>query len=283
MPDISYVILGVGALMSVGLFIWAGRPEYGQIGFRARVAGGWYSARDKTNHHLDNELLRELLHAAGLNMSAPSYQYFRIVLTSVLALVGIWGVLTGHGLLLGSPIFVWFLLGYQKPFPMYYGLKQLQKYAGSERNGKLYLLYRLMLQEIVAFQEQPIGVFEMLMRQHDRVRGIDVYLKRLLDRWVDNPIEALERFGEEMGTEQAKIFAHMLAQIEVAGIDVALDLFEANQDAFRTDRLTAFSASLSTRALFATALTLTGFGASSFDLQVLMQNYSAAMMQMIGK
>ncbi|MCL6441884.1 MAG: hypothetical protein K6T83_00215 [Alicyclobacillus sp.] len=275
----AYVILAFGVIPSVIMFYFATQTDYRRFQFRARISGGWYTARMRIRERLRDDELNQLLRRSGLHIGAPQYQYFRIALTAVSALTAIAGLLTDHVLAVLFPLLVWFLLEYRKPFPMYYGFIWMQKQAASERNRSLYLLYRLLLQEIVAFRDNPIGIAEMLKRQLNRVPAIRPFLERCLDQWLDDPMTALKLFGEDVGTKQAKTFAQMLMQIEQAGIEVALDVFENNHESFRTDRIAAFRAQLNMRALLGTALTLIGLGAASYDINVIIQIYTAALLK----
>ncbi|MCL6599574.1 MAG: hypothetical protein K6T81_12655 [Alicyclobacillus macrosporangiidus] len=275
----AYVILALGVVPSVILCYLAGQGDYGRFQMQARIAAGWYTARMRVRNRLDDDVLNGLLRKSGLKIRAPQYHYFRIVLTLVFAVFGIVGLAKGHVLPIVFPILAWVVFEYRRPFPMYYGFLWMQKQAASQRDRALYLLYRLLLQEVVAFRDRPIAVNEMLRRQLHRVPVLQPFLQRCLDEWLDDPIAALKRFGEDVGTKQAKTFAHMLMEIEQAGIGVALDVFQNNHEGFRTERLAAFRAQLNARALLGTALTLIGLGAASYDITVVIQIYTGELLK----
>jgi hypothetical protein len=277
---VAYVILALGVIPSVMLFYFSGKGDYRRFQMQARIAAGWYTARVRVRNRLEDDELNGLLRRSGMNIRAPHYHYFRIALTLVLVIFGIAGIAAGHVLLIVFPILVWVLLEYRYPFPMYYGFMWMQKQAAAQRDRALYLLYRLLLQEVVAFREHPIAVNEMLKRQLNRVPVLRPFLQRCLDEWLDDPFAALNRFGEDIGTKQAKTFAHMLMEIEQAGLEVALDVLQNNHESLRTERLAAFRAQLNARALLGTALTMIGLGAASYDLAVVIQIYTGELLKM---
>lgn len=277
---VGYVILGVGVILSALLFQDAIQSEYQRSRFRARMASGWYNARHQIRDRFHSEVLSQQLQRSGWKISASTYNTLRIVITVCAAVIGIMGYFEGHLIAVIYPMVIWLFTAYQKPYPMYFGFQALQQLASTERNGDLYLLYRLLLQEIVAFQDHPIAVSEMLRRQLSRTKRIRPFLERCLNDWEDDPKVALKRLGDDLSTEQAKLFSHMLMQIEEAGIDAALDIFQTNHESFREDRLTTFRNTLGIRAIFATALTLIGFGVLSYDFQVILQLYTQSMMKL---
>ena len=276
---VAYFILAAGVIPSAMIFFYTSQSEYRRFRFQTRIASGWYHARRKTRDRFNDEALNQLLRQSGLHVKAQTYHYTRILLTMLFALLGISLLLKGNVFAVLFPIIVWYGLEYKKPFPMYYGFIAMKKQAAIERNGSLYLLYRLMLQEIVAFQDHPISVNEMMRRQLTRVPKIRLFMERCLDQWENDPAKALKRFGEDIGTDQARTFAHMLTQINEAGTKVALDVFQTNHESFRADRVSAFFTQLNTRALFASMLTLIGFTAVSYDIQALLQIYAQMLLK----
>ncbi|SDW94699.1 hypothetical protein SAMN04489725_12324 [Alicyclobacillus hesperidum] len=275
----GYVILALGLIPSALLVMGSGQGEYAGIRTRARIAAGWYGAKIRVRKRLEDELLVSLLRKSGLSIKAYQYHYLRMGLTLVFLLFGVLGLVHGRVLPMMLPFVVWFGLEYRRSFPMYYGFLALQKQAAMERDKALYLLYRLLLQEAVAFKGRPLGVYDMIRRQLHRVSVLRPFLERCLHDWVDDPALALQRFGDEVGTSQAKALAQMLTGIEEAGVTVALDVLQTNLERFRADRIAAFRAHLNARALLATALTMLGIGATSFDLMVVIQIYSGALMR----
>jgi len=275
----GYVILALGLIPSVLLVMGAGQGEYAGIRTRARIAAGWYGAKMRVRKRLEDEQLVSLLRKSGLTLKAYQYHYLRIGLSLVFLLMGVVGLLHGRFLPMLFPLVAWFGLEYRRPFPMYYGFLALQKQAALERDKALYLLYRLLLQEAVAFRGRPLGVYDMLRRQLHRVPVLRPFLERCLHDWVDDPAVALQRFGEEVGTSQAQALTQMLIEIEEAGVAVALDVIQTNLERFRADRIAAFRAHLNSRSILATALTMLGLGATSFDLMVVIQVYAGALMR----
>ncbi len=279
MAYLGYWILALGTGMAAVMFYTAAQSEYRLLQVRARIAKGFYTTRLRLRGRMNDESLERLLRQSGLPISVSMYPLIRVGFTGLLVVFAIADVFTARNpLVVFLPVLVWFGLGYQKPFPMYFGFQMLQAQAATGRNRSLYLLYRLVYQEILAFERHPISVNDMLRRQVGKVPALRRNLERCLDQWMDDPMKALHQFGEELGTEQAKVFAHMLVQIEEAGIDVARDIFENNQDSFRADRVSVFETRLSRRALLASGLTMVGFLAVSYDLQVVIQAYSHAML-----
>ncbi|WP_029421789.1 hypothetical protein [Alicyclobacillus macrosporangiidus] len=276
----AYVILALGVVPSVILFYLAEQGEYGRFQMQARIAAGWYTTRMRVRNRLDDDVLNGLLRKSGLNIRAPHYHYVRLGVTAVFAVVAIAGLAEGRALPVVFPVLMWLILEYRRPFPMYYGFLWMQKQASSQRDRALYLLYRLLLQEIVAFRDHPIAVNEMLKRQLHRVPVLRPFLKRCLDEWLEDPMAALQHFGEDVGTKQAKTFSQMLMEIEQAGIGVALDVFQNNHESFRTERLAAFRTQLNTRALVGTALTLVGLGAATYDTMVVIQLYTGDLLRL---
>ncbi|WDL99812.1 hypothetical protein JC200_23845 (plasmid) [Alicyclobacillus sp. ALC3] len=275
----GWVILALGVISSGLVFYSATQTDYERFQFQARLSGGWYTTRRRMRNRFKDDQLTVLLRRSGLQISAPMYHYFRIAATSVFAFIAIMGLLSGHGLTLVFPVLIWFGLEYRRPFPMHFGFQWLQKQAAANRDRSLYLLYRLLLQEVMAFKDSRIGLNDMLRRQLHRVPTIRSFLERCLNQWMEDPVKALQQFGEDLGTKQAKNFAHMLTQIEEAGTDVALDIFQNNQESFRTDRIAAFTTYLQSRALLGTALTMLGVGAAIYDITVIIQVYTATLMK----
>lgn len=278
----GYIILAVGVLLSALLFHHTIQTDYQRSRFRARVASGWYQAKLRFRDRLHQDDLNQQLRRSGWNITASTYHMIRLVLVIIAALVGVMGYVQGHLLTVIDPFAAWLLTAYQKPYPMYYGFRLMQQAFSGERNGDLYLLYRLMLQEIVAFQDQPIAVRDMLRRQVPRLKRIRPFVERCLHEWEEDPKTALKHLGDDLGTEQAQLFTHMLAQIEEAGISAALDIFQTNHESFREDRIANFRNTLGLRATIATGLTLLGFAALSYDFQVILQLYTQSMMKFGG-
>ena len=279
MAYFGYWILALGTVIGAVVFYTAAQSEYRVLQVRARIAKGFYTTRLRLRGRMNDEQLELLLRQSGLPISPPLYHGIRVGLTALLVVFAMVDVFTARNpVVVFLPVLVWIGLGYRKPMPMYFGFQMLQAQAATARNRSLYLLYRLVYQEILAFENHPLSVNDMLRRQVGKVPAIRRNLETCLDHWIDDPLKALHQFGEELGTEQAKIFAHMLVQIEEAGIQVARDIFENNQDSFRADRVSVFEARLSRRALLASGLTMAGFLAVSYDLQVVIQAYSNAML-----
>ena len=270
----------LATLISGGIFFYTTQSEYQRVKFRTRIASTWNVARLRAVKPMDDTRLNQLLLQAGLSFSASAYTYIRIFLTLFLLAMGLFDYFSAHNtLFMVLPGVTWIGMEYRKPFPMYYGFQALQKSAAIKRNKSLYLLYRLVYQEVIAFQSAPRSVYDMLERQMNRVPDLRPFLTRCLDQWLDNPTDALREFGNTLGTKQAKIFVQMLIDIEQAGPAVAMDIFRRNQESFRSDRVETFKQQKKTRALLGTGLTLVGFLVVSYDIQVVIQIYSRFIMQ----
>ncbi|WP_436664458.1 hypothetical protein ACOALA_20715 (plasmid) [Alicyclobacillus acidoterrestris] len=280
MDFVSYSMVVIGTVTSLVIFFYASQSEYQKAKFRTRIASSWNVARHRTRERLHDEQLNRLLIQAGFSFRAPVYNYVRILATALLLVLGLLRFVFAHDILLVFlAVVVWIGMEYRKPFPMYYGFQAFQKGAALKRNRSLYLLYRLVYQEILAFEDEPKGVYELLEKQLPRVPDLRVFLTRLLHHWLESPSEALHRFGEEVGTPQAKLFAQMLSDIEQGGPQIAMDIFAKNQEGFRTDRVETFKSQKKNRALLGTALTLIGFTVVSFDINQVIQIYSQYLMQ----
>ena len=279
---VGYIILGLGVLLSAILFQNTIQSEYQRSRLRARMASGWYNTRHKIRDRFHRDELSQQLQRSGLKITATTYHTIRITLTGCAALFGIAGYFEGHVIAVVYPMVMWLLTAYQKPYPMHFVFLALQQASSAERNGELYLLYRLLLQEIVAFQDHPMAVNEMLRRQLVRIKRIRPFVERCLLEWEEEPKKALKRLGDDLGTDQAQLFTHMLMQIEEAGIEAALDIFQTNHESFREDRIANFRNVLGIRATMATGLTLIGFAVLSYDFQVILQYYTQSMMKLGG-
>ncbi len=276
----SYIILGLGTWIAAMFFYSATQSDYHRYQWRTRIARGWYGTQQKMQRGgTQDKILQDVLRQSGLNLSPAVYRLFRLSITFVSLLGGVIGAVMGQYMMLLSPLFIWFVLDYRRPFPMFYAFQGLQKQAMAKREQDLYLLYRLLFQQILVIQQQSINIADMLKRQIDRVPSLRPSLQNCLDGFVDNPVQALHQFGEDVGSKQARTLAHMLIQMHEGGVLVALDLFENNHESFRTDRISSFRTKLNTRALVGTGLTLLGLGAVSFDINVIIQMYSNILLQ----
>ena len=278
----AYLILGLFVVPAAVFFFVSNQTEVRRFQFQARVASGWHQARLRTRTRMQDPALADLLRRSGLTLSASTYNTLRVVMALLFLILGAVGLVSGHAVGLVFPVLVWYGLESKKPFPMHYAFGWLQKQAASRRDRDLYLLYRLMLQEIVAFRAHPLSVHEMLRRQRSRLTVIRPFVERCLDHWTEDPGWALQTLGQDIGTKQAATFTQMLQHIEEAGLDVAADVFEENHEGFRSDRIAAFKVQLGARALLGTALTMMGMGAVTYDLQVVIQNYTALMLHSVG-
>ncbi|GMA65653.1 hypothetical protein NZD89_28005 (plasmid) [Alicyclobacillus fastidiosus] len=280
MDYIGYLMVAVGTVTSATIFFYTVQSEYQRAKFRTRIASSWNVARHRTRERLNDEKLDSLLLQAGFSFRAPVYSYFRLLFTALLLVTGILRCMLDHDtMFILLPVLSWVALEYRRPFPMYYGFQAFQKAAALKRNRSLYLLYRLVYQEILAFQDAPRSVNDMLERQIPRVPELRIFLTKLLNNWVDQPLEALRVFGDEIGTKQSVLFAQMLSDIVQGGPQIAIDIFKKNQEGFRTDRVETFKAMKKNRALLGTALTLIGFTVVSYDINMVIQIYSQYLMQ----
>ncbi|MDP9729392.1 hypothetical protein FY534_13995 (plasmid) [Alicyclobacillus sp. TC] len=275
----AWWVLALGVIPAVFFFVSGVQTESERIRFRARVMGRLYAARAKMRSRSEESELQTLFYAADIPWKVSTYRMLRwMIVAFLLVWAGfqvwhrqLWGVL--------PPLFFVVLTDPHKGFPMHSLLLLLQKQATKKRNRSVYLLYRLLYQAVLVFQDRPVSVYDLLRRQWPRVPRLAPFLQRCLLTYVENPKASLERFAEEVGTKQAKTLTDMLWQMEEGGAKVALDVFQANYESFQADRKADFKAKISARSLLATGLVMMGLLALDRDINVLVQIYTSHILQ----
>jgi hypothetical protein len=268
-------ILAVCTIPAAWLFVSAVQTDAERVRWRARVAGRFYAFRARVQAREKDALLQTSLDAAGLPLRASTFRTLRLV--GILASVFVAGWSVVHHDMFGVllPVVLAVLTEWHPGFPMAFFFRLLQQRAVKKRNQSVYLLYRLLYQEVLVFQGRPLSVYDLLRRQLPRVPVLAPFLRRCLSEYVDDPKGALSALASNIGTEQAKTLTEMLWQMEEGGASVALDVFQANYEGFQTDRKTDYKQKLSARSLLATGLVLMGLLALYKDINVLVQLYAS--------
>ncbi|MCF8568146.1 hypothetical protein LLE49_25815 [Alicyclobacillus tolerans] len=284
MDFVTFGILFLFSVTAAFLYFTANSTEYMRDQVRARVTSQWRSLRIQTNKRMTDPELGRLLEQTGLPITPAIYSWIRMIAVGIACLYSLRIVfLWHHYIFLVLPVIVWVFFEYRKSsiiHPMYPVLLMLRKRAAQGRNKELFLLFELVYQDFLSYQDHPRSVYSILEQNAPLLNRLQKPLARSLTIYPRDPSLALSRFASDVGTDEAVIFTNLLGEIEHASPEVALDIMQTTQLEFRKHRIDIFRHRLYLRNLVGLVLVMLGFIAVAQNFNLDIQAYTHALLQM---
>jgi len=223
LPLIIYFVAVLGAIGS-GVLVYYGlasKTERNQT--RLKVKQQLKDSKMKMSKQAGKSTAEHFLKQAGypLGMNGAKYYIFYASLMIVLMAYYIVGPFIA-----GSYISTWRMLFIVAVYLIFlpsfryslfrYMLNALVSYKQAKRNSEVFMLYDLIINELESMEVSRINTYNLIRNLKPYFEHINHSLTQLLSRWTDDggPSEALDKFGEEIGTKEAKALASTLKTLD---------------------------------------------------------------------
>lgn len=223
LPFLIYFIAVVGAIMS-GLLVYFGlasKQERKQT--RLRIKQELESNKEKVVKQASDTFTEKLLREADYPLGINGIKYYTFFMSLIVVLIGYY--LVGP-FLMGDFVSVWrilFLIAVYLvflpsfPYSLFrYTLNAVIVYKQAKRNSEVFMLYDLLINELEGMDVTRVNTYNLVRNLKPYFEYINGPLSQLLARWTDDggPHEALDRFGEDIGTKEAKSLASTLKTLD---------------------------------------------------------------------
>ena len=223
LPILIYFVAIVGAITS-GLLVYFGlasKQERKQT--RLRVKQQLESNKEKVVKQASDSPGEQLLREADYPLGINGIKYYIFFVSLMVVLTGYYLVFP---FLMGQFISVWrilflivvyFVFLPTFPYSLFrYVLNAVIAYKQAKRNSEVFMLYDLVINELEGMDVTRVNTYNLIRNLKPYFEYINGSLSQLLARWTDDggPREALERFGEDIGTKESKSLAATLKTLD---------------------------------------------------------------------
>ncbi|KPV42689.1 hypothetical protein [Alicyclobacillus ferrooxydans] len=243
-------LLIIGVIVSVVLYVRTHSSETFRVTARARLLNQWKTVQIKTSEALHDAGVQQAFRNAGLSVSAQTYYIVR----AGLSLLGLYyGIYTyyhsGNPFVLVAPIAVWLLLGYKRPWAIYWLLLTLAKQRQQQQAQDLFRLVAHVKQELELRINHHYSVREIVARAAPGVPRLRAPILRLVTFWPQDPKAALLRFAEEVTSTHTMPFVMALLTIDESNPEVGFPALQNIYDQFEKDLVSGFHSRIKLRDL----------------------------------
>ena len=247
LPYLTYSIAIFGSILS-GYLVYSGiSTKLERRHLRLRLKDNWQDSKQgfvkQAVGSKTEQILREARYPLGL--TGLRLQLVLMVLLMVVLLnYGVASFIMNGDLkiipiLIGIAIIL--MLNPGLPYtPARFFLNKLIEYRRAKRNAELFSLYDMLVSEIEMMRSTRVNIYSLLRTLLPYFRELNPLLTKMLGDWTSSsvgPYEAVDRFAEQVGTNEAKSLATALKTFDESSRSTLLNSLRGMEDMFITSQI----------------------------------------------
>lgn len=208
-----------------------------RIRLRHSFVEGTKKLKESTEQSNTEKLLKKASHPLGL--TAIRYNSILFIVFGILMVNYIFVPLVVSGsvnMWSSLIILVLFLMAMPHfPYSLFrYMINRVIEYREAKRNAEIFMLYDMLTINLKAMTNTRINTYNLLNDIKPYFEVIDKPFTRLLSDWTSNkgPQQALDDFGKELGTKEAKAIVGVLKTLDQVNIHTAIEALQGMNDMF---------------------------------------------------
>ncbi|MDX1805857.1 MAG: hypothetical protein R3267_02370 [Paenisporosarcina sp.] len=247
LPYVTYFVAIIGSVVS-GYLVYSGlSSKLERRHLRLRLKDNWQDSKkgfvSQAELSKTEQILREARYPLGLTalrLQLISFGIFALIVFNYgIAAFIVKGDIKVVPILVGIALL--FLLNPGIKFtPARFMLVKLIEYRRAKRNAELFSLYDMLVSEIEMMRSTRVNVYSLLRTLLPYFKELNPLLTKMLGEWTSSaigPYEAVERFSDEVGTNEAKSLATVLRTFDESNRETLLTSLRGMEDMFITSQI----------------------------------------------
>jgi hypothetical protein len=250
LPYLVYLLCAVLSISS-GVLVYRGMSsETERVQTRLRIRHSIQTNREKiaksATESAEKSSAELWFKKAGYPLGLNSFSYhlilFSLVVLLVVNYVLIPLIFSGQLNMIAFAVIVlgaFFLLPWNPVSAFGVIMKRVVDYQNAKRNGEVFMLYDLLINELQMMTSTRINAYNLLRGMLPYFSVIKPHLAKTLSVWSsdEGPEQALDDFAEEMGTREAQSLVSVIKMLDRVERDTAIQSLKGMQNMFARSQI----------------------------------------------
>lgn len=246
---LPYVIYTICAVLSVssGILIYHGMSSQTErVQTRLRLRHSVRENKERIAKNVEKSANESWFKKAGFPLGLNNLRYLVTLVSVVFMLLGNYVfmplVLLGEFKLveLGVILLGAFIFYPGNPFSIFvFVMKRVIDYRNAKKNGEVFMLYDLLINELEMMRTTRINAYNLLRDMLPYFQVIKPNVAKVLSVWSsdEGPDKALDMFGEEMDTREARSLVSVMKTLDKVDRETAIESLQGMHSMFARSQI----------------------------------------------